>query len=169
MQFKTFTNGLDAVSEWTGRIVLWLIIPLTLLVVYEVVSTKFFNRPHIWAPEIISYIYGAHFMLAAAYTLLYKGHVSIDIIYLKFSPRTRGILDIFTYLGFFFPFVIIILVQGISYAGISWSMGETSGSAELPIVPEVKTIIPVTAGMLLIQGLSNFMKAIVQVAKGRDI
>ena len=161
MQLKTFTNGLDAVSEWTGRIVLWLIIPLTLLVVYEVVSTKFFDRPHIWAPEIISYTYAAHFMLAAAYTLLYKGHVSIDIIYLKFSARTRGILDVFTY--------IIFLVQGISYAQLSWSMNETTGSAALPIVPEVKTMIPLTAVMLLIQGLSNFLKSIVQVIRGRDI
>ncbi len=169
MQLKTFTNGLDAVSEWTGRIVLWLIIPLTLLVVYEVVSTKFFDRPHIWAPEIISYTYAAHFMLAAAYTLLYKGHVSIDIIYLKFSARTRGILDVFTYIIFFFPFVIIILVQGIVYAQLSWSMHETTGSAALPIVPEVKTIIPLTAVLLLIQGLSNFLKSIVQVIQGRDI
>ncbi len=169
MQLKTFTNGLDSVSEWTGKIVLWLILPLTLVVVYEVVSTKFFNRPHIWAPEIISYIYGAYFMLAAAYTLLYKGHVSIDIIYQKFSPRTRGVLDLFTYLVFFFPFVFIVLYQGVVYTEISWSMGETSGSAELPIVPQVKMVIPITAFLLLIQGLSNFLKGIVQVAKGRDI
>jgi hypothetical protein len=51
MQLATFTKGLDNVSEWSGRIFMWLIIPLTLVVVYEVVSTKFFDTPHIWAPE----------------------------------------------------------------------------------------------------------------------
>jgi TRAP-type mannitol/chloroaromatic compound transport system permease small subunit len=81
MQLATFTKGLDKVSEWSGRIFMWLIIPLTLVVVYEVVSTKFFDTPHIWAPEITAYLYGPYFMLVAAYTLLYNAHVRIDIIY----------------------------------------------------------------------------------------
>jgi len=169
MKLVTFTNGLETVSEWTGRIFMWLIIPLTLVVVYEVISTKIFNAPHIWAPEVISYLYGPYFMLVAAYTLLYKAHVSIDIITLKFSPRTRGVLDCFTYLIFFFPFCIIVLQQGYIYAATSWAMHETSGSAELPIVPEIKMVIPVTAVLLLIQGLSNLIKGVTQAITGREI
>jgi len=169
MKLATFTRGLDSVSEWSGRIFMWLIIPLTLVVVYEVVSMKIFNSPHIWAPEVIAYLYGPYFMLVAAYTLLYKAHVSIDIIYQKFSPRTRGILDCFTYLVFFFPFCIIILYQGYLYAETSWLMHETSSSAELPIVPHIKTVIPVTYALLLIQGLSNLIKAFTQAITGRDI
>jgi TRAP-type mannitol/chloroaromatic compound transport system permease small subunit len=169
MQLATFTKGLDTVSEWTGRIFMWLIIPLTLVVVYEVISIKVFDRPHIWAPEITAYLYGPYFMLVAAYTLLYKAHVSIDIIYQKFSPRTRGILDCFTYLVFFFPFCIILLHQGYLYTETSWLMNETSGSAELPIVPQIKMVIPVTYALLLIQGLSNIIKGFTQAITGRDI
>jgi TRAP-type mannitol/chloroaromatic compound transport system permease small subunit len=169
MKLATFTKGLDSVSEWSGRIFMWLIIPLTVLVAYEVVSVKFFDRPHIWAPEIIDYLYGPYFMLVAAYTLLYNAHVRIDIIYMKFSPRTRGILDCFTYLIFFFPFVIIVLQQGYLYTATSWAMHETSGSAELPIVPQVKLVIPVTAALLLIQGLSNLIKGFVQAITGREV
>ena len=169
MTLATFTKGLDSVSEWTGRIFMWLIVPLSLVVVYEVISIKIFGRPHIWAPEITAYLYGPYFMLVAAYTLLYKAHVSIDIIYQKFSPRTRGILDCFTYLIFFFPFVIIVLQQGYLYTATSWAMHETSGSAELPIVPQIKMVIPVTAALLLIQGLSNLIKGFIQAITGRDV
>ena len=169
MQLATFTKGLNNVSEWSGRIFMWLIIPLTLVVVYEVISTKAFNAPHIWAPEVIAYLYGPYFMLVAANTLGYKAHVSIDIIYNKFSPRTRGILDCFTYLIFFFPFCIIILQQGYLYTATSWAMHETSGSAELTIVPQIKMVIPVTAALLLIQGLSNIIKGFTQAITGRDI
>ena len=169
MKLKTFLKGLDDISEWTGRIFVWLIIPLTAVVVFEVISTKFFNRPHIWAPEITDYIYGPHFMLVAAYTLLYKVHVSIDIIFQKFSPRVRGILDCFTYLIFFFPFCIIMLHQGYVYTEMSWSMNETSGSAELPIVPYVKAVIPITFALLLTQGLSKLIKGFVQAIEGREI
>jgi TRAP-type mannitol/chloroaromatic compound transport system permease small subunit len=166
---KTLLHIMDSVSEWSGRIFVWLIIPLTLVVLYEVISRRFFGAPHIWATEVTNFIYGPHFMLVAAYTLLYKSHVSIDIIYGRFSPRTRGILDVFTYLVFFFPFCTIVFWQGIVFAQTSWSIGETSESAALRIVPLIKTVIPVTFGLILIQGLANFIRGIMLVVKGKEI
>jgi TRAP-type mannitol/chloroaromatic compound transport system permease small subunit len=166
---KTLLHILESVSEWTGRIFVWLIIPLTVVVLYEVISRRFFDAPHIWATEVTNFIYGPHFMLVAAYTLLYKSHVSIDIIYGRFSPRTRGILDIFTYLVFFFPFCTIVFYQGIVFAQTSWSIGETSESAALRIVPLIKTVIPVTFGLILIQGLANFIRGIMLAVKGKEI
>ena len=108
-------------------------------------------------------------IIDAAYTLFYKSHVSIDIIYGRYSPRTRGILDIITYLVFFFPFCLIVFYQGIIFAQTSWSIGETSESAALRIVPLVKTVIPVTFGLLLLQGLANFIRSIMLVLKGKEI
>ncbi|MFP3910648.1 MAG: TRAP transporter small permease subunit [Desulfobacteraceae bacterium] len=169
MQLKTFLTFLDSISEWSGRIFMWLIIPLTIVVVYEVISRRVLGSAHIWAPEVTNYLYGPHFMLVAAYTLLHKGHVSIDIIYQKFSPRIRGILDIITYTCLFFPFCFIMFHQGILFAKTSWAMGETSGSAALPVVPEIKTVIPVTFALLLIQGIAVYIRAIVQTVKGKEI
>lgn len=169
MQLKSILKGMDNISEWSGRIFIWLIIPLTIVVVFEVISRRIFNAPHIWATEVTNYLYGPHFMLVAAYTLLYRSHVSIDIIYAKFSPRTRGILDIITHLIFFFPFCTIAFLQGVLFAQTSWSIGETSESAALTIVPLVKTVIPVTFALLLMQGLANFLRSIMLVARGKDI
>jgi TRAP-type mannitol/chloroaromatic compound transport system permease small subunit len=166
---KTILNFMDNISEWTGRIFVWLIIPLTIVVVYEVVARRVFNAPHIWATEVTNYLYGPHFMLVAAYTLLHQAHVRIDIIYAKFSARTRGILDIITNLVFFFPFCTIVLYQGIIFAQTSWSIGETSESAALRITPLIKTVIPITFSLLLLQGLANFIRSIMMVAKGREI
>ena len=169
MQLKSILKSMDNLSEWTGRIFVWLIIPLTIVVVYEVISRRVFNAPNIWATEVTNYLYGPHFMLAAAYTLLYRSHVSIDIIYGKFSPRTRGIMDIITHLVFYFPFCTIVFIQGVVFAQTSWSIHETSESAALTIVPLIKTVIPVTFALLLIQGLSNFIRSIMLVAKGKEI
>jgi len=169
MQVKTLLKFLDGFSEWSGRIFCWLVIPLTILVVFEVISRRFFGSPHIWSTEVIDFIYGPYFMLAAAYTLLYKAHVKIDVIYEKFSPRTRGILDIITYMMFFFPFCIIVLYQGVIFAATSWAIGETSDSAALRIVPLIKTMIPVSIGLLLIQGIATYIRAIMQTIKGEEI
>lgn len=169
MQIKTILKGMDQVSEWSGRIFVWLVIPLTIVVAFEVVARRFFDSPHIWATEVTDYIYGTHFMLVAAYTMLYQAHVRIDIIYQRFSPRTRGILDFITYTLFFFPFCIIVFYQGIIYAGTSWSIGETSESAALRVVPLIKTMIPVTFALLLNQGLATYIRAIIQMIKGEEV
>lgn len=169
MGIKKVLNGIDQISEWSGRIFVWLVVPLAILVAFEVVSRRFFNAPHIWATEVTDYIYGPHFMLVAAYTLLYKAHVRIDVIYMRFSPRTRGILDLITYLIFFYPFILIVLYQGVIFAHTSWSIGETSESAALRIVPLIKTTVPVTAALLLIQGTATFIRAILQVVRGEDV
>lgn len=168
MQLKTLLKGIDQVSEWSGKIFVWLVIPLTVIVAYEVISRRFFNAPHIWATEVTDYIYGPHFMLVAAYTLLYKAHVSIDIIYQRFRPRVRGILDIFTYLVFFFPFCVIVFQQGIVFAKTSWALGETSESAALTVVPLIKTVIPVTFALVLLQGLANFIRSITLAVRGDE-
>jgi len=160
---------MDSVSEWSGRIFIWLIIPLTVLVVFEVISRRFFTVPHIWATEVTDYIYGPHFMLVAAYTFLYRGHVRVEVIYELFSPRVRAILDCFTYLVFFFPFLIIVFTNGILFAYTSWSIHETSESAALTIVPLVKTVIPVAFLLILIQGSANFIRRVIFVLKGKEI
>jgi TRAP-type mannitol/chloroaromatic compound transport system permease small subunit len=169
MQLKNFLQGMDSVSEWSGRIFIWLIIPLTGVVVFEVISRRFFNVPHIWATEVTDYIYGPHFMLVAAYTLLHRGHVRVEVIYELFSPRVRAILDCFTYLVFFFPFLIIVFTNGILFAYTSWSIHETSESAALSILPLVKTVIPVAFLLILIQGLANFIRHLVFVVKRKEI
>ena len=169
MQLKNFLQGMDSVSEWSGRIFIWLIIPLTGVVVFEVISRRFFNVPHIWATEVTDYIYGPHFMLVAAYTFLYRGHVRVEVIYELFSPRVRAIMDCFTYLVFFFPFLIIVFMNGILFAYTSWSIHETSESAALSILPLVKTVIPVAFLLILIQGLANFIRHLVFVVKRKEI
>jgi TRAP-type mannitol/chloroaromatic compound transport system permease small subunit len=70
---------------------------------------------------------------------------------------------------FFFPFCIVVLYQGIIFASTSWSIGETSESAALRILPLVKTVIPVSIGLLLIQGLATYIRAITQAIKGEEI
>jgi TRAP-type mannitol/chloroaromatic compound transport system permease small subunit len=169
MQLKTFLQGLDKVSEWSGRVCIWLIVPLTLLVVFEVVSRRIFNAPHIWATEVTDFIYGPHFMLVAAYTLLHRGHVSVEVIYERFSPKVKAIFDCFTHLVFFFPFCIIVFTQGILFAYTSWSIGETSESAALTVVPLVKTAIPIAFFLILIQGLANFIRSVQHLVKEKEI
>ncbi len=168
MFIKTLTKFLDGINEWIGQIIAWLIWVVMGLCVFEVVTRRLFNAPNIWTLDVTSLFYATHFMVLAGYTLLHQGHVSVDIIYLRFSPRVQLFLKLFSYLIFFFPFVIVLLYVGFHSAHASWGFRERT-SIGLPLItPLIKTITPVTALLLLIQGTSEFIKVIVGFNKGES-
>lgn len=166
---KKFLNTIDTVSEWTGKIFGWTVVILVILVVLEVILRRFFNRPTIWNFEVTIQLYAFHFMIVAAYALLHKSHVAIDVIYNRFGQRTRAILDVVTYMLFFFPFLLVVFYEGIKYAVNSWAMRETSWSFFSPPLYPIKTIIPVMALLLLVQGIAIFIRQLSVAIKGSTL
>jgi TRAP-type mannitol/chloroaromatic compound transport system permease small subunit len=168
MRIQRFTKTCDSISEWTGRAASWLVWPIMVLCVYEVITRRFFDSPHTWTYDVTNVFYGTHFMVLAAYTLLYHGHVNIDIIVVRFSPKTRLLLSVINYLLFFFPFLLVLLYVGMDSALDSWKFCEKTLNG-LPLVcPIMKTLIPATALLLLIQGLSELTKMLFRGAQGEE-
>ncbi len=167
---RSLLRIIDTISEWTGRVAVWALCVVCGIVVYEVVTRRVFHSPHVWTYEVITLFYGFHFMILASFTLLHHAHVAIDIVYLRFSPKKRAILDVVTYLIFFFPFVIILLKGGLSLAAASWATHERTLTARLPLVmPLMKTTIGATAVLLLLQGFSNFYRRLFFLIKGEEL
>ncbi len=147
---------------------MWALVVVVGIIVYEVITRRVFGSPHVWTYEIITFFYGFHFMILAAYALLHKSHVAIDIIYIRFSPKKQAVLDLVTYLLFFFPFVIILLYVGFDNAVASWATREKTLTARLPLVlPGMKTVTPVTALLLLLQGFAIFYRRLYFLKKGK--
>jgi len=160
---------IDDISEWIGKIFNWTVALLVLLVVLEVILRRIFNRPTIWNFEVTIQLYALYFMVLAGYALLHKSHVAVDILYVKFSKRTRAVLDVITYLIFFFPFLSVVLYKGISYAANSWQMDERSWSVFAPPLYPIKSIIPVMAFLLIIQGIAVFIRQLNLAVKGEEL
>ena len=151
----------DGINEWTGRIVAWSIWIVMGLCVFEVITRRIFNAPHIWSYDVINVFYALHFMLLAGYTLLHQRHVAVDVISVTLSPRAQNVLRIITYLIFFFPFLAVLLYIGAKASISSWSYKERTAIGLPLIYPIIKTITPVTALLLLIQGVSEFLKCLI--------
>jgi TRAP-type mannitol/chloroaromatic compound transport system permease small subunit len=169
MKNQSFTKACDRLSEWSGRSVAWLIWIVVGLCVYEIITRRFFNSPHIWTYDVTNIFYGTHFMILAAYTLLYRGHVSVDIFYGRLSPRKQNILNVINYLVFFFPFVLVLLYVGVDSAVYSWSYLERTTSGMPLVYPILKTVTPVAAFLLLVQGLSDLVKMLSPAKEGRGV
>jgi TRAP-type mannitol/chloroaromatic compound transport system permease small subunit len=150
-------GAIDTLSTVAGWFAGWLIVPLTLAVAYEVVARYVFNAPTRWASTVTYMLYAAQFMLAAAYTLLKDGHIRTDVFYGRWAPRTRARVDAVSYVLFFFPGMLLILYAGVVEAQHAWLIGERAGG--WPAYP-FKAIIPLTALLLVLQGLAELVRCL---------
>lgn len=161
-------RAIDAFSEWSGKAVAWLIVPLTGALFYEVIARYVFHAPTIWAFDVSYMLYGTIFMLGAHYALLRGAHIRTDMLWEKFSDRKKGTIDAIAYLGFFFPAMIMIFLSSIDEAYASWVIGERSEqTAWRPILYPFKAVVPLTALLLFVQGISEFLKSLYAARTGR--
>ena len=94
---------IDGFAEWCGRIIAFLCFPLVAALTYEVIARYVFKAPTDWAYDITYMLYGTIFMLAAAYTLLKKGHIRTDLFYNKWPPKKQGRMTPSCTCSFTFP------------------------------------------------------------------
>jgi len=152
---------IDRISDWSGRIICWMIIPLVGSLAYEVFARYLFGAPTEWAYDISYMLYGSFFMLGAGYALFRGGHIRTDMLYQNWSPRTQGTVDAVCYLFLFFPAMLFLLWMGGQEAWHAWEIGERSDASPWrPILYPFKAVIPVTAVLLLMQGVSEFLKSV---------
>lgn len=158
---------LDGISLWSGKIVGWLIIPMVLSLVYEVVARYGFNAPTEWAYDMTFMLYGSFFMLGSAYTLCRKGHIRTDFFYMNWSPRRQGWVDATCYVLFFFPGAIAFLIVSWDFFWVSFGRGERIVTSPwMPIVYPFKLVLPLSVALLLLQGISEFLKSVYAAARG---
>jgi TRAP-type mannitol/chloroaromatic compound transport system permease small subunit len=166
---RRFVGALDRFAETTGGWLAWLILPLVLVALWEVVARYVFDAPTIWAYETIYMLCAAMFMLGAAYALRTGAHVRTDFFWSRWSPRTRAAIDTFAYAGFFFPGIALILWVGAEAAWISFVVDERSPeTAWRPPLWPLKAVVPLTAALLLVQGMSELAKSVHALLTGES-
>jgi TRAP-type mannitol/chloroaromatic compound transport system permease small subunit len=166
----TIVSVIDRFTELTGKLVACLILPLVGAVTYEVVARYGFNQPTIWAYDLSYMLYGSLFMLGTAYALLKGAHIRTDLFWERYSDRKKGIIDATAYLLFFFPSLLLLFFTSWDDAYYSWRIGERSEqTAWRPILYPFKMVVPLTALLLLVQGVSELLKSLYAARTGRAL
>jgi TRAP-type C4-dicarboxylate transport system permease small subunit len=99
-----------------------LLLPLMLLTTGDVVGRKFFSKTIPGAFEISQYLLAVFILLGAAYTQQVKGHVGVDFVTSRFSPRGRALCEVFTTLLSLFIIAILVWegwIEGIKERTVS--------------------------------------------------
>lgn len=167
---RSIIKTIDVMSEFSGKVVIWLVMVLTVVIGYEIFSRYLLNQPTKWAFDLSYMIGGTFFLLGEAWTLRDKKHVRIDIFSSRFSPKGRAIIDIILYLVLFFPLWGGILYALVPYVLFSWDMGEKSMQGYWqPIIYPFKTVMPIGVLLILLQGVAELLRNVVIVLGGGEI
>ncbi len=158
--YYTVIRVIDTFTDWTGNAVSWVCVPLAITVFWEVVARFFFGAPTIWAYDMSYMLYSVLFMLGAHYALKRGAHIRTDMLWEKFSDRTKGRIDFYAFILLFFPGMILLFGASVDDAIQAFTLGERGEqTAWRPYLWPLKAVVPLTALLLLVQGASEILKS----------
>ena len=155
-----FADRIDRLTTLIGRAAAWLCLFIVFAQFTVVLMRYGLGAGAAKLTESILYAHAALFMLAAAWTLREGRHVRVDIFYADASPRRKALVDLFGSLLLLIPFALSLLLLSLPYVARSWAILERSRETSgLPFVYLLKTLIPVFALLLLLQGAAQAIRA----------
>jgi len=162
---KRFVEVIDWISDGIGRLVSWLTLATVLICFGVVVLRYVFSIGFVWMQEFYVWLHAIVFMGGAAFTLLHGGHVRVDILYNKMSPRRQAWVDLAGVIVFLLPYLAVIAIWSWSYVMQSWRVLESSQNSQgMHGLFLLKTVILIYVAMLAVQALAMAGKCILRLA-----
>ena len=154
---------IDNLNRRLGNAVRWLALAMVLTTMAIVVLRYIFSTSAILLQELVMYMHGCLFLIGLAYGVQNNTHVRVDMVFSTLAKDRQRWVNLAGHLLFLLPVSIFIFVTSLPYVSASWRVLE--GSAEVGGIPAVfllKTLIPVAAVLLFLQGISEIIKIFTQ-------
>ena len=158
----TYTKYVDALNRLVGKFAMYLMFGMMLILLYASFSRSLLNSPVVWAVEMAQFTMAAYYLLGGGYSVILRGHVRMDVLYSRWSPRTKAILDSLT--SFFLLFYLgMLLYGGISSTAYSLEYAQKNYSAWAPPLSPIKIIMVVGIVLMILQCVSRLIKDVSKV------
>lgn len=160
-------NIIDRASVCTGKVSSLLVAVLTAAICYDITMRYVVIKPTSWAFELTYMIYGVYAMLGAAYCHYLKGHVRMDLLYARLSPRRQAVVEVFCYIFLFFPLFVVLVWKCGEHAHYAFAYEErSSASIWRPLLWPFKGLIAFGFLLFLLQGAADFLRSLRIAIKG---
>lgn len=165
---RLFVRVVDRLSDLAGVAASVLVPVMVLIIAYEVAARYIFRQPTVWVFDTAIFIFGYVGMLGGAYVLKRRNHINVDVFHGRLSARGRAVVDAVTApLVFFFLFLMIVYGWDSAIAGIGRGIRRPTEWA--PPLGHFMLLIPAGAGLLLLQGLANWVRDLHRALTGREL
>jgi len=159
-----FITPIDRVTGVLGKVIAWLTLLMGLVTFGLVVVRYGLKLNSIGLQESVIYMHSLVFLLGAGFTLQQGGHVRVDIFYRRFNHRTQAWIDSVGAIVFLLPFCGFLFFISWDFVATAWRNLETSTEpGGIPAVFLLKTLIPVAAATLALQGIAETLKNLLQL------
>lgn len=166
-KWVSLARRIDTVSDVSGRVLSFLLIPMMIITVTEVVMRYVFNSPTIWAWDLNLQLFGLLIIFGGPYAHRHEGHVRVDLLIAYLSPRGRAILDLITSILFFFSFAVLLFFSS-QEALNSFATKERFTSFWAPPVYPLKMMIPVAILLFILQGVAVAIRNVVIIVQPEE-
>lgn len=154
------SRAIDSLNTAIGRLVCWLTLVVVLIAVANALLRYGFRLGSNAFIEAQWYLFALIFLFGAAYTMKRGGHVRVDVLYGRMSPRRQAWVDIAGTLLFFLPATIGLTLLSLPMVEASIAVWERSPDVGgLPRWP-IKLAIPIAFALLSLQGVSEIIKRV---------
>ncbi|ETX00276.1 TRAP transporter small permease subunit [Candidatus Entotheonella palauensis] len=163
---RLYVRYVEVVNRKIGRAVMYMIFLMMAVLLYSSLSKTFFV-PSLWTLEIAQFLMVAYFLLGGPYSLQLDDHVRMDLIYGKWSDRTKTLVDVVTVLFLIF-YLFWLFYGGSSSTQYAVEYHERSASAWRPYMWPIKVVMTFAILMMLLQAIAVFIKDIAKL-KGETL
>lgn len=164
---KTYVRYVEAFNRLIGKCAMYLVFAMMGILLFSAISRTVFNVPYIWTIEIAQFTMAAYYILGGAFSLMLGAHVRMDVLYTRWTLKTRAIVDSITVLCLVF-YLVVLLIGGISSTWYSLEYGQRNYSAWAPYVAPIKIIMVIGILMMLLQAIATFFRNLAKI-KGVEI
>ncbi|MFN3460876.1 MAG: TRAP transporter small permease subunit [Oceanibaculum sp.] len=156
------SDGLNRFVTAIGKLAAWLAIPLMLVIIFDVVSRRFFVLGSTKLQELEWHLHAVLFLLCFAFAYVKDAHVRIELMRERFSGRTRAWIEIFGMTFFLIPYCYVILYFGYDFVMRSYLSGEVSSALTgLSHRWIIKSFVPLGFALLALAAISSILRNLV--------
>ena len=162
----TYVRIVDAVNQKVGLIAMYGIFAIMGILLYSSISKTFFV-PSLWTLEMAQFFMVAYYLLGGGYSMQTDSHVRMDLLYSRWSPRTKAMIDAVTILCLV-VYLVLLIYGGISSTTYALEYGEKSYSAWAPRMAPIKLVMCVGIVLMLLQVIAVFFRNLA-TARGKPL
>ncbi len=158
------------IAVWTGRVAAWVALPLIFVIVFDVITRRFFVLGSTKLQDLEWHLHAVLFLFCLGFAYMKDAHVRIDLVREKLSERTKLWIELVGCLLFLIPYASVVIYYGEDWWLRSFMMDEAAESATgLPHRWIIKAALPIGFIVLLISAISMTLRKVLQLFGPPDV
>ncbi len=163
---RTFVRYVDALNYRVGRFAMYLLFALMAVMLWSSFARSALT-PAIWTDEMGQFLMVGYFMLGGAYAIQMDSAVRMDLLYSRWSDRTKALVDVVTIFALLF-YLGVLLYGGIESTAYAFEYGERRRGLWQPYMWPIKVVMCIGITLMILQFIAILFKDIAKL-RGEEL